>query len=142
MNTSVNDTKPKQTNELAKERTRESADRTLNAWIRTSISLIGFGFAIAKSYEYVETGYEGWTGKILDPFHAPLFFGGAFIVLGLLGTFAAVIQYGRILDRIRSGRFIYMEPQRLPQMMAISVLVIGLFGLVAVGVTIVHHKWF
>jgi len=142
MNPSVNDTKPKQTNELAKERTRESADRTLNAWIRTSISLIGFGFAIAKSYEYVETGYEGWTGKILDPFHAPLFFGGAFIVLGLLGTFAAVIQYGRILDRIRNGRFIYMEPQRLPQMMAISVLVIGLFGLVAVGVTIVHHKWF
>jgi putative membrane protein len=142
MNPSANDTKPKQTNELAKERTRESADRTLNAWIRTSISLIGFGFAIAKSYEYVETGYEGWTGKILDPFHAPLFFGGAFIVLGLLGTFAAVIQYGRILDRIRSGRFIYMEPQRLPQMMAISVLVIGLFGLVAVGVTIVHHKWF
>jgi putative membrane protein len=142
MNPSANDTKPKQTNELAKERTRESADRTLNAWIRTSISLIGFGFAIAKSYEYVETGYEGWTGKILDPFHAPLFFGGAFIVLGLLGTFAAVIQYGRILDRIRSGRFIYIEPQRLPQMMAISVLVIGLFGLVAVGVTIVHHKWF
>jgi putative membrane protein len=142
MNPSANDTKPKQTNELAKERTRESADRTLNAWIRTSISLIGFGFAIAKSYEYVETGYEGWTGKILDPFHAPLFFGGAFIVLGLLGTFAAVIQYGRILDRIRSGRFTYMEPQRLPQIMAISVLVMGLFGLVAVGVTIVHHKWF
>jgi putative membrane protein len=142
MNPSADDTKPKQTNELAKERTRESADRTLNAWIRTSISLIGFGFAIAKSYEYVETGYEGWTGKILDPFHAPLFFGGAFIVLGLLGTFAAVIQYGRILDRIRNGRFIYMEPQRLPQIMAISVLVIGLFGLVAVGVTIVHHKWF
>ena len=73
MSTGGNDTRPKQTNELAKERTRESADRTLNAWIRTSISLIGFGFAIAKSYEYVETGYEGWTGKILDPFHAPLF---------------------------------------------------------------------
>jgi putative membrane protein len=142
MNTGENVTKPKQRNELAKERTRESADRTLNAWIRTSISLIGFGFAIAKSYEYVETGYEGWTGKILDPFHAPLFFGGAFIVLGLLGTFAAVIQYGRILDRIRSGRFTYMERQRLSQIMAISVLVIGLFGLVAVGATILHHKWF
>ena len=142
MKTVENNRKPKQRSELAKERTREAADRTLNAWIRTSIALIGFGFAIAKSYEYVETGYEGWTGKILDPFHAPLFFGGAFIVLGLLGTFAAVAQYGRILDRIRNGRFIYMEPQRLPQIMAISVLVIGLFGLVAVGATIVHHKWF
>jgi putative membrane protein len=142
MNAGENATKRRPRNELAKERTRESADRTLNAWIRTSISLIGFGFAIAKSYEYAETSYEGWTGKILDPFHAPLFFGGAFIILGLLGTFAAVIQYGRILDRIRSGRFTYMEPQRLPQIMAISVLVMGLFGLVAVGATILHHKWF
>lgn len=129
-------------NELAKERTREAADRTLNAWIRTSIALIGFGFAMAKSYEYVEIGYEGWTGKILDPFHAPLFLGGAFIILGLLGTTAAVVQYGRILDRIRSGRFTYMEPHRLPKIMAVSVLALGLFGLVAVGATILHHKWF
>jgi putative membrane protein len=142
MNTGENDTKPKQRNELAKERTRESADRTLNAWIRTSISLIGFGFAIAQTYEYVERGYQGWTGKILDPFHTPLFFGGAFIVLGLLGTSAALVQYGRILDRIRSGQFIYMEPHRLPRIMAISVLVMGLFGLVAVGATIFLQKSF
>ena len=142
MSTGENDTKTNLANELAKERTREAADRTLNAWIRTSISLIGFGFAIAKSYEYVETGYEGWSGRILDPFHTPLFFGGAFIILGLLGTSAAVVQYGRILNRIRSARFTYMEPQRLPQIMAISVLLMGLFGLVAVGATILHHKWF
>ena len=49
--------KTSQTNQLAKERTREASDRTLMAWIRTSISLIGFGFAIAKTYEYVETDY-------------------------------------------------------------------------------------
>ncbi len=142
MKTVEKHTKPKQRSELAKERTREAADRTLNAWIRTSIALIGFGFAIAKSYEYAEAGYEGWTGRILDPFHAPLFFGGAFIILGVLGTFAAVVQYGRILDRIRSGRFTYMEPQRLPQIMAISVLVMGLLGLVGVSATILHNKWF
>ncbi len=35
-------------NELAKERTREATDRTLMAWIRTCLSLIGFGFGIAK----------------------------------------------------------------------------------------------
>lgn len=136
------DATPNVANELAKERTSEAADRTLNAWIRTSIALIGFGFAIAKSYEYVERGYEGWTGKILDPFHVPLFFGGAFIVLGLLETSADGVQYGWILDRIRSGRFTYMEPRRLPQIMATSVLVMGLFGLVAVGATILHQKWF
>ncbi|MFH0960316.1 MAG: DUF202 domain-containing protein [Pseudomonadota bacterium] len=139
MDTNDNDKKTNLTDELAKERTREAADRTLNAWIRTSISLIVFGFAIAKLYEYVETGYEQQTGRILDPSHTPVIFGAAFIILGLLGTLAAVIQYGRILDRIRSGRFIYMEPHRLPQIMAIMVLIIGLFGLVVVGAAIFYH---
>jgi uncharacterized membrane protein YidH (DUF202 family) len=36
--------------ELARERTRQAADRTLMAWIRTSLSLIGFGFGIAGSF--------------------------------------------------------------------------------------------
>ncbi len=35
-------------NELAKERSRQASDRTLMAWVRTSLSLIGFGFAIAS----------------------------------------------------------------------------------------------
>ena len=35
-------------NELAKERSRQASDRTLMAWVRTSLSLIGFGFGIAS----------------------------------------------------------------------------------------------
>ena len=34
--------------ELARERSREAADRTIMAWIRTSLSLISFGFGIGK----------------------------------------------------------------------------------------------
>ena len=36
------------TNELARERNREAADRTLLAWIRTSLALISFGFGIER----------------------------------------------------------------------------------------------
>ena len=45
------DTKYNLNNELAKMRTRDAADRTLMAWTRTAISLIGFGFAIAQAFE-------------------------------------------------------------------------------------------
>src|SRR5215468_8489059 len=37
--------------ELTKERNRLAADRTLMAWIRTSLSLIAFGFGIGKVYD-------------------------------------------------------------------------------------------
>jgi putative membrane protein len=36
------------TNELARERNREAADRTLLAWIRTSLAMISFGFGIER----------------------------------------------------------------------------------------------
>ncbi|MEN8692150.1 MAG: DUF202 domain-containing protein [Desulfobacterales bacterium] len=120
------------TNELAKERNREASDRTLMAWIRTSISLFGFGFAIAKSYEYIEADYMEETGRALDALHTPVIFGISFIVLGMLGIFTGVIQYGRILKRINSDQFTYIEPRPLPKIMAILLLVIGVFGLIAI----------
>jgi len=68
-------------NELAKERNREAAERTLMAWIRTALSLIGFGFGIGKLAAYLDaTGLH--TSR--DPVHASLIFGSSFIVVGIL----------------------------------------------------------
>lgn len=120
------------TNELAKERNRGAADRTLMAWIRTAISLIGFGFAIAKSYEYVETDYTLETGRALDAYHTPVIFGCAFMALGMVAILAGVIQYGRILNQIKSDRFTYSEPLPLPKIIAISLLVVGAFGILSI----------
>ena len=36
------------TNELAKERNRAAAERTMTTWIQNCLTLIGFGFAIAS----------------------------------------------------------------------------------------------
>ena len=46
------------TNELAKERNHLASDRTLMAWIRTAISLFGFGFAI-KYYQQCLPAHAG-----------------------------------------------------------------------------------
>jgi putative membrane protein len=117
-------------NELARERSRQAADRTLMAWVRTSLSLIGFGFGIAKFRDILLEG-----GLIRNPHHFPnaiLVFGLSFISLGVLGLLAATIQHWRILQHIKQDDFHYTGFRPLVFMMAILLMVIGLFAFIAV----------
>jgi putative membrane protein len=45
--------------------TQLANDRTFLAWLRTGISLFGFGFVIGKIALVVETGTEGLSDKVL-----------------------------------------------------------------------------
>jgi putative membrane protein len=56
---SENVKKPSITNELARERNRAAADRTLMAWIRTALAMIGFGFGVGKLYDALEKAAGG-----------------------------------------------------------------------------------
>ena len=117
-------------NELAKERNRAAYDRTLMAWIRTAISLIGFGFAIAKSYEYIQAETLEETGRFIDQIHAPLWFGMSFILLGMLCILGGVIQYAKVVKQIQTGEFTYGEPRPLAKIVALILLIIGVFALI------------
>ena len=125
-----NEVKANLTNELAKERNRAAYDRTLMAWIRTAISLIGFGFAIAKSYEYIQMDEMEKTGRFIDQIHAPLWFGMSFIVLGMLCILGGVIQYVKVVKQLQSGQFTYGEPRPLAKIVALILLIIGIFALI------------
>jgi putative membrane protein len=127
-----NEVKVNLTNELAKERNRAAYDRTLMAWIRTAISLIAFGFAIAKSYEYIEMDEMEKTGRFIDQIHAPLWFGMSFIVLGMVCILGGVIQHVKLVKQIQSGQFTYGEPRPLAKIIALILLIIGIFALITI----------
>ena len=117
-------------NELAKERSREAADRTLMAWVRTALSLIGFGFAIASFRDILLEG-----GLIRNPheeFNGALVFGLSFISLGVLGLLTATIQHWRILQHLKQDDFTYTGFRPLVFIMAILLMLIGLFAFSAV----------
>ena len=116
-------------NELARDRNRAAADRTLMAWIRTALSLIAFGFSIGKLADYLKRANPN---RVLDPIDSAQIFGEAFIVLGIASLIVAVIQNRRLLKRIEQGEYDYRAPFPLTLVTAILLLVIGFFGFVAV----------
>jgi putative membrane protein len=116
-------------NELAKERSRQAADRTLMAWIRTSLSLIGFGFGIAKYRDILLQA--GFIQRPPEEFNTTLIFGLSFISLGVFGLLAAVIQHWRILESIKKDPLALPVFMPLVMFMAIALLFIGVFAFAA-----------
>ena len=112
--------------ELAIARTIEAADRTLLAWIRTSLALIGFGFTANKVLSVLQ------AGKSASPLHSTLVFALSFIALGTLGQLGAIIQYVWILRQLRVRTFIAIAPRILSIAVASLLVVIGLFTFIAV----------
>lgn len=120
---------PNVANELARERNREAAERTLMAWIRTALSLIGFGFGIGKLDAYLRGA--GLHARFTLP-HGSLIFGASFIAVGILGLLAAIIQHSRVLKRLSRPDFAYNAMRPIAMTVAALLVLIGVFGLVAI----------
>ena len=115
--------------ELARERNREAAERTLMAWIRTALSLIGFGFGIGKLAAYLDAA---GLRPAHDPAHTSLIFGTSFILVGILGLMAAIVQHARVLKRLSQPDFAYNAMRPIAMTVAASLILIGVFGLFAI----------
>src|SRR5689334_9709779 len=120
---------PNPANELARERNREAAERTLMAWIRTALSLIGFGFGIGKLDAYLD---GAGLHTRLDLPHSSLIFGASFIVVGILGLLAAIVQHSRVLKRLSRPDFAYNAMRPIAMTVAAMLILIGMFGLTAI----------
>jgi putative membrane protein len=95
------DTTLDQNTQLALQRSFLATERTLMAWIRTSISMIGFGFTLAKLFQSLASSnvlIRGPAGKVWTA-------EGVGMLLISLGTFAlivAVYDHQRQLKQLRT----------------------------------------
>jgi len=62
--------------------------------------------------------------------HAPLLFGISFIILGMLCILGGVIQHAKVLRQIQSSTFSYADSKPLAKIVALILLVIGVFALI------------
>jgi putative membrane protein len=114
-------------NELAKERNRAAAERTLMAWIRTSLSLITFGFGIDRIVDAIRSSRLSDSDRV-DVSVRLLSIG--FIVIGNLSLMVAIAQHQQVLRRIRRHDFFYSPVLPIATLTALGLLIVGTLALI------------
>ena len=96
---------PSQMTESVKDpRIYYAAERTLLAWIRTGLALMGFGFVVARFGLFLReigsvaadipvrsSGFSLWTGTVL-------------VLIGVIVNLTSAVQYVRIVRDLNEGR--------------------------------------
>jgi len=110
---------------LATERTRLAHDRTLMAWVRTSTSLISFGFTIYKFFQYLQEK-QAPQERLLGPRQYALLI----ISIGIVALVLATIQHRRDMKVLRA---LHPEvPYSLTTVLAGLISILGVAALLAV----------
>jgi putative membrane protein len=110
--------------DLAIERSRLASERTLMAWIRTSLSMISFGFTIYKFFQYLSEA-PAVAGSWRP--HGAFNLGRTMVVLGVLLLAPAVVQHWLFLRSL--GR---RANRKLP--LSWALIAAGLIELIGIGV--------
>jgi len=124
---------------LAWFRTRLMLERTMASWLMTSITLIGFGFAIVMIFDQFSR-----LTNVAPPLRplAPFHFGLLLIAAGVAGLVVAGWQYRTVLRYLRRGELAAIagrgqQPgQTVVYAVTIVTIFIGVFAFLAVAARI------
>lgn len=102
-----------------------AAERTLLAWIRTGLALMGFGFVVARFGLFLR---EIQAVERAAPLQAPslsLWFGVALVAMGVVVTVAAAIRHGRLVNRLQQGTWNAHQVSRSGEWVAAALAGVG-----------------
>ena len=129
------DVKPTASDHFSWLRTRLSIERTMMSWVRTAVSLIGFGFTIVQFFDRMQD-LPGITPARFP--EAPRYLGLTLILCGIVALVISVWEYEWTLRYLWGGDFtvvagVTKEGKQTPLIaIAIALILIGLFAFFSV----------
>jgi putative membrane protein len=106
--------------DLAIDRTRMASERTLQAWVRTALSMIAFGFTLYKFLQAIQA--QSRVPVVLP--NAPRNVGLVLVGIGTFAVIVACVQHWKYMKKLHPD-----QPYRPWDLASIVAILIGLLGI-------------
>ncbi len=112
---------------LASFRTSLALDRTMLAWIRTTLSIAGFGFGMVGFFRALKQ--QSPSAESIRLHTGAIRFGTTLVVLGIVSTVLAALSHWRSLRRLQRGESPVLTHWPMSITLALMLSVLGLVGI-------------
>jgi putative membrane protein len=124
---------------IDRQREHQANERTFLAWLRTSIALIGFGFAIARFGLFIRQLNFSLTQQQHEPSPHPFFtsenLGISLVMFGILTLLLAVWRYNQVFSQIEEGNY---QPSKFTVWVMTGVVII--FGVLSIPLLLLRSN--
>ena len=102
-----------------------AVERTLLAWIRTGLALMGFGFVVARFGLFLRELTSAATAVPVRSTGFSLWTGTTFVLLGVIVNAVSTLQYLRVIRDLNEGRDSTNRPSALGVALAVCLSIGG-----------------
>ena len=103
-----------------------AAERTVLAWIRTGIALMGLGFVLARFGLFLQEFNHLQPDIHVKSYGISLWIGVALILMGVAVCLLSMSRHLRMLKQLEAGESLYLRSPRLVIGVAVALVVLGL----------------
>lgn len=100
-------------------------ERTFLAWIRTGLTLMGFGFVVARFGLFLEVMQISRGDSTAHVRGLSPWIGTAFIAVGVLVNLFSIRRHLRLVDELNRGQFTYRRPSWQAVILALFLALVG-----------------
>lgn len=113
-----------------------AAERTLLAWIRTGLAMMGFGFVVARFGVFLRELAAARGDAPQKGVGASLILGTSLVVLAVVVHFLAVVRHWRTVRRLEANLPMRLHPLSLVSLVSLALAIIGIvvIGYLLLGV--------